>query len=79
VILTFNLKDFPKETLSPWGVSAEHPQDYLTMLFRLEPLQVMRHLGSIASKRGCTLEDHLIDLGRFLPAFSAKVLEELEA
>jgi len=49
------------------------------MLFRLEPLQVMRHLGSIASKRGCTLEDHLIDLGRFLPAFSAKVLEELEA
>ncbi len=79
VILTFNLKDFPKETLSPWGVTVEHPQDYLTMLFRLEPLQVMRHLGGIASKRGCTLEDHLIDLGRFLPAFSAKVLEELEA
>lgn len=79
VILTFNLKDFPKEALSRWDVSAEHPQDYLTMLFRLEPLQVMQHLGVIAGKRGCTLEDHLIDLGRFVPAFSAAVLDEMDA
>ena len=78
VILTFNLKDFPEESLSRWQVSAEHPQDYLIMLFRLEPLQVMQHLGAIAGKRGCSLEDHLIDLGRFVPAFSTVVLDELD-
>lgn len=79
VILTFNLKDFPEESLSRWQVSAEHPQDYLIMLFRLEPLQVMQHLGAIAGKRGCSLEDHLIDLGRFVPAFSTVVLDQLDS
>lgn len=78
VILTFNLKDFPAKSLARWGITAEHPQEYLLMLFRLEPLPMMHHLGSIAGKRGCSLEDHLIDIGRFVPAFSAKVLEVLE-
>lgn len=77
--LTFNLRDFPADSLGRWGIVAEHPQDYLIMLFQLEPLQMMHHLGVIAGKRGCSLEDHLIDLGRFVPALSAKVLEELES
>lgn len=79
VILTFNLKDFPAESVSRWGISAKHPQDYLLTLFDLEPLHVMHQLGGIAQKRGCTLEDHLIDLGRFLPEFSAKLLDDLNA
>jgi predicted nucleic acid-binding protein len=79
VILTFNLRDFPAATLVRWGVTAEHPQDYLLMLLKLEPLLVMHHLGVIAGKRACSLEDHLIDIGRFVPLFSAKVLEELES
>lgn len=79
VILTFNLRDFPSESLANWAITAEHPQDYLIMLFRLEPLQIMHHLGIIAGKRGRSLEDHLIDLGRFVPTFSAKVLDELES
>lgn len=79
VILTFNLKHFPEDTLAPWGVSAFHPQDYLITLFDLEPLQVMHQLGAIAQKRGCTLEDHLIDLGKFLPQFSSRLLDELNS
>ena len=79
VILTFNLRDFPSESLSRWGITAKHPQEYLLMLFRLEPLQMMHHLGIGAGKRGRSLEDHLIDIGRFVPAFSANVLEELES
>lgn len=79
VILTFNLKHFPEDALAPWGVTACHPQDYLITLFDLEPLQVMHQLGAIAQKRGCTLEDHLIDLGRFLPQFSSRLLDELNS
>ena len=79
VILTFNLRDFPAASLARWGITAEHPQDYLLMLLKLEPLLVMHQLGVIAGKRSCSLEDHLIDIGRFVPAFTAKVLEELES
>ena len=79
VILTFNLKDFPDSALAPWGVSACHPQDYLLTLFELEPLHVVNQLGAIAQKRGLTTEDHLIDLGRFLPAFSSRLLDQLNA
>lgn len=79
VILTFNLRDFPAAALDPWGITATHPQDYMLILFELEPLQVMHQLGGIAQKRGLTVEDHLIDLGKFLPKFSSRLLEELES
>lgn len=78
VILTFNLRDFQAEALSPWRIAATHPQDYLLMLFELEPLHVMHQLGAVSQKRGLALEDHLIDLGKFLPRFASRLLEELE-
>lgn len=34
LILTFNLKDFPVESLKPYGIEARHPDDFL--LFQLE-------------------------------------------
>jgi len=77
VILTFNLRDFQPDHLEPWGVSALHPQVYLNTLFDLEPLHVMQVLGAIAGRRRRSLEDHLIDLGRFLPLFSSRVLDEM--
>lgn len=79
LVLTFNLKDFTEEALAPWGIAAAHPQDYLLTLFELEPLLVMHQLGSISQKRGLSVEDHLIDLGRFLPAFASRILEALES
>jgi predicted nucleic acid-binding protein len=79
LVLTFNLKDFKEEALAPWGIAAVHPQDYLLTLFELEPLLVMHQLGAISQKRGMAVEDHLIDLGRFLPAFASQLLEELES
>lgn len=79
VILTFNLRHFQEEALSEWKISARHPQDYLLTLFFLEPLHVMHQLGSTAEKRGCSLMDHLIDLGRFVPLFSSCLLDELDS
>ena len=77
LILTFNLRDFPKSALAPWKVEAQHPQDYLLTLYAIDPVVVLHKLEEIARKRGCSLEDHLIKLGQFLPAFSQRILESL--
>lgn len=37
VIVTFNLKDFPAETLAPYDIEAQHPDDYLVSLFEVAP------------------------------------------
>ncbi|MFO0936223.1 MAG: PIN domain-containing protein [Gemmataceae bacterium] len=34
VIVTFNLKDFPEEMLSPHGIEAIHPDEFLTRLLQ---------------------------------------------
>jgi predicted nucleic acid-binding protein len=79
VILTFNLRHFPESATRAWGISALHPETYLLTLFSLEPLHVVGVLGGIAEKRKLPLEDHLIDLGRFVPRFSARLLDELNS
>ncbi len=33
VIVTFNEKDFPQESLNAWGVRAQHPDEFLLELF----------------------------------------------
>jgi predicted nucleic acid-binding protein len=79
LVLTFNLRDFKEEDLAAWRIKAVHPQNYLLTLFELEPLLVMNQLGAISQKRGMLVEDHLIDLGRFLPSFASRLLDELES
>jgi predicted nucleic acid-binding protein len=37
VIVTFNLKDFPGETLARFDIEAQHPDDFLVSLFDLAP------------------------------------------
>lgn len=36
-IITFNLKDFPSKVLSPLGLSAIHPDEFLSDMFELDP------------------------------------------
>lgn len=77
LILTFNLKHFPEEALVPWAVRASHPQDYLLVLYEMEPKQVVGCIGEIAGRRSLEIEDVLIRLGRVLPSFSGKLLDDL--
>lgn len=37
IILTYNLKDFPKSKLETFGIEAQHPDDFLEHLFDLHP------------------------------------------
>ncbi len=40
VILTFNLKDFPASALAPFGIVAQHPDDFVSGLLKLSPDKV---------------------------------------
>lgn len=37
VIVTFNLKDFPAERLAPFGIEAQHPDEFIIHLIDLNP------------------------------------------
>ncbi|MHB9005361.1 MAG: PIN domain-containing protein [Limisphaerales bacterium] len=77
LILTFNLKHFPPKPLAQWTVHASHPQDYLLVLYEMEPKQIVGCLGEIAGRRKLEIEDILIRLGAVLPCFSSRLLDDL--
>jgi predicted nucleic acid-binding protein len=77
IIVTFNLTDFPPQALEKWNIVAMHPQDQLLSLYGLDPQIGLYKLTEIAFRQGGDLKDYLIDLGRFVPAFSHHVLGEI--
>jgi hypothetical protein len=77
VIVTFNLRDFPLESLRPWKVEAVHPQDYLLTLYSMSPAVVIAKLAAISRDSQTELEDVLIKLGKSIPRFAAQILEDL--
>lgn len=40
IILTFNLRDFPKEILANYGIEAVPPDDFLSKLFEAQPNEI---------------------------------------
>ena len=40
VIVTYNIKDFPAEALDPFGIEAQHPDDFLVYQFDLKRAEV---------------------------------------
>jgi hypothetical protein len=61
-IITFNLKDFPNDTLKSFGISAIHPDEFLSDMFELSPSDVIkaaqRHRASL-KKPPFTADDYL--------------------
>lgn len=77
LILTFNLKDFPNHALEPWKVEACHPQDYLIVLHEMEPIQMASRIAAIAAQRKMDQLDLLLKLGKSLPAFASRLIDDL--
>jgi hypothetical protein len=77
LILTFNLRHFPSGSMAPWKIAARHPQDYLIVLYEMEPKRIAACLGEIAGKRKLDIEDVLIRLGKSLPVFANRILDDL--
>ena len=67
VIVTTNLKDFPDETLEQYGVTAQHPDEFITHLIDLDPGAVCHAVK--------TVRDRL----KAPPFTAAKLLDLLQA
>jgi predicted nucleic acid-binding protein len=72
VIVTKNLDDFPAEALDPYGIDAQHPDEFLCNQWELDEeamLDAMEHwLEDLANPR-LTLEQLLSRLERDVPRF----------
>jgi len=77
VIVTFNKKDFPETTLTPWGIEVCHPQDYLLTLYSMAPEIVVLKLNQMARKRDKDFIDLLLLLGKALPTFTSHLINDL--
>lgn len=69
VIVTFNGKDFPPDALAPFGVEAQHPDEFVTDLIDLSPGLVAKSLQRQRARlknpplTSAQLLDHLAGLG----------------
>ena len=53
VIVTYNLKDFPEDSLKPFGIEAKHPDEFLIDLYHIDGELVVHELheqGAILHK-----------------------------
>lgn len=66
VIVTSNLRDFPRDQLAPWGIDAKSPDDFLLDLIDLDDRVVWACVQEIANSR------------RNPPETAEDVLDELE-
>jgi hypothetical protein len=73
VIVTFNVRDFPREVLSPYGIEAQHPDDFLTYQFDLARTQIcgaVKRLRSRLKKPPRAVDEYLTTLeAQQLPQF----------
>jgi hypothetical protein len=62
VIVTFNERDFPQDRLAPFGVQAQHPDEFVDNPLDLAPAAVV----SSAQRQRAQLTNPPIDAGRYL-------------
>lgn len=77
VIVTYNLKDFPEDSLKPFDIAAEHPDQFVSNLFDLHPPAVavaVRDLRARLKNPPRTVDDIL---DTFLAAELAETVAQL--
>lgn len=62
VIVTFNQKDFPDDRLAPFGIQAQHPDEFIDNLFDLDPAAVV----TAAQRQRAQLNNPKLDVDRYL-------------
>ena len=66
IIVTNNLKDFPQETLDIYGIEAKNADDFIFLLFGINPnlvIKTIREQASDLKRYPKTFEEVLYDLG----------------
>jgi predicted nucleic acid-binding protein len=81
MIVTQNLKDFPSESLSPFGIEAQTPDDFLVNLFYLSPYIIAKILIDQANELRNpprTVLELLETLRQHAPNFVNLIIKDLE-
>lgn len=69
VIVTYNVKDFRRDALAPYSISAQGPSTFLKNLYELDPMAVRKALKRQASAIRHTLPELLTRLRLNVPGF----------
>jgi hypothetical protein len=69
VIVTYNIKDFPRASLAPYSISVQGPSTFLKNLYELDPVRVMQTLLRQAAAIDQTLPFLLSKLRANVPGF----------
>ena len=69
VVVTLNLKDFPRSALQPFHVEARHPDGFLIELYDLSPELVIHSLHEQATDINRDLAEILKTLSKVVPDF----------
>ncbi|MDY0013660.1 MAG: PIN domain-containing protein [Rhodocyclaceae bacterium] len=81
-IVTFNLRDFPQEALSPFGIEAQHPDAFLLNQLELEPLPALKSIKAMRArlKNPLVPAQHLVETLEklHLPLTAARLREAME-
>lgn len=62
VIVTFNQRDFPQETLAPYAIETQHPDEFADNLFDLDPAAVV----AAAQRQRSRLNNPSVDVEDYL-------------
>lgn len=80
VIVTSNLKDFPAPALSPFGIEAQTPDQFLTHLFDLNSKQMVKILTEQAQDLDnppMSVQEVLVELATHAPSFVSLICSAL--
>lgn len=77
VIVTFNLKDFPPESLEPWRIEAHHPSKFLASLYSINQGLVVQRLHEIGANLGKSVQQVIEQLAEPVPAFAIQVASDI--
>ena len=76
-IVTMNIRHFKPEHLQPHGITAQHPGDYLKVLYDLDDGVVVNVLHQMANRREISLGQLLAKLSVPVPSFTSHVATDL--
>jgi predicted nucleic acid-binding protein len=76
LIVTYNARHFPKDSLKPYGIECQGPSTFLISLYDLDPGIVVQKMGEQAQNVGLSLQELLIKLRINVPGFVSLFCDE---
>jgi predicted nucleic acid-binding protein len=79
-VITMNLRDFPAASTEPYGIEAQHPDEFLMVLHAMDPdfaVELVRRQAADLKNPPHSVEDVLDMLALTVPTFAAAIRDGL--